>query len=148
MLIRILAAALAGTLVFFLLGYVIYGILLDPILKNYMNHFPGLMKEPMPDLILLFAWNFVMAFLFALVFDRWAGVRTFMGGLQAGAILMFLIALMTDLSALAFMNLWSGLAGVVIDVLAATVLGAIAAGVIGWVLGFMDRQPAVAAATE
>jgi hypothetical protein len=148
MLIRILAAALAGTLVFFLLGYVIYGILLDPILKNYMNHFPGLMKEPMPDLILLFAWNFVMAFLFALVFDRWAGVRTFMGGLQAGAILMFLIALMTDLSALAFMNLWSGLAGVVIDVLAATVLGAIAAGVIGWVLGFMDRQPAVAAATK
>ncbi|HTK39082.1 MAG TPA: hypothetical protein VL325_11365 [Pyrinomonadaceae bacterium] len=109
MLIRVLAAALAGTLVFFFLGYVIYGVLLDPVLKNYMNHFPGLMKEPMPDMILLFAWNFVMSFLFAFVFDRWAGIRSFMGGLQAGAILMFLIALMTDLSSLAFMNLWVGL---------------------------------------
>jgi len=36
----------------------------------------------------------------------------------------------------------------VIDVIAATVLGAIAAGVIGWVLGFMNRQPVVATATE
>ena len=148
MLIRVLAAALAGALVFFLLGYVLYGVLLDPVLKNYMNHFPGLMKEPMPDVILLFAWNFVMSFLFAFVFDKWAGIRTFTAGLKAGAVLMFIIALMTDLSSLAFMNLWNALAGVVIDIIAATVLGAIAAGVIGWVLGFMNRQPVVATATE
>jgi len=145
MLIRVLAAALAGAIVFFGLGYVIYGILLDPVLKGYMIQYPGLMKEPMPDLIPLFLWNFVMAFLFAFVFDKWAGIRSFIGGLKGGAILMFLIALMTDLQYLAFMNIMKGYVPVVIDIVAATVLGTIAGGVIGLVLGLMNKTPAPAA---
>lgn len=145
MLVRVVAAALAGAIVFFGLGYVIFGILLDPVLKNYMVQYPGLMKEPMPDLIFLFAWNFVMAFLFAFVFDYWAGIRSFMAGLKGGAILMFLIALMTDLSFLAFMNIMKGYTGVIIDVAAETVLGAIAGGVIALVLGLMNKSPATSA---
>jgi len=139
MLIRVLAAALAGAIVFFGLGFVIYGILLDPILKNYVIQYPGLMKEPMPDLILLFAWNFVMAFLLAFVFDKWAGIRSFAEGLKGGAIMLFLITLMNNLSFLAFMNIMKGYTGAIIDIAAATVLGAIAGGVIGLVLGAMNK---------
>lgn len=142
MILRILAASLAGALVFFSLGFVIYTMVVDPIMKNYMNHFPGLMKEPMPDILLLFAWNFCMAFLFAFIFERWASVRTFVGGIKAGAGLMFIIALMTDLSNLAFMNIYKGYVGVVLDVVAATILGTIACGVIGLVLGLMNRSAA------
>lgn len=142
MIIRVLAATLAGAIVFFGLGYVIYGILLDPVLKGYMAHYPGLVKEPMPDMVPLFLWNFVMAFLFAFVFDRWAGIRSFAGGLRGGAVLMVLIALMTDLSSIAFMNLWTSYVGVVIDIIGATVLGTIAGGVIGLVLGYMNKTPA------
>ena len=41
MLVRILAASLAGAVVFFGLGYVIYGILLDPYFKANMIQYPG-----------------------------------------------------------------------------------------------------------
>jgi len=142
MIIRVLAAAFAGAIVFFGLGFVIYGVLLDAYFKANMIHYAGLMKEPMPDMILLFLWNFVMAFLFAFVFDYWAGIRTFVGGLKGGAILMFLIALMTQLQNLAFMNVMKGYAPAVVDLIAGTVLGAIAGGVVGIVLGLMNKNSA------
>ena len=145
MLIRVLAAALAGAIVFFGLGFVIYGLLVDPILKGHMNQFPGLMKEPMPDMLPLFGWNFVMALLFAIVFDKWAGIRTFVGGLKGGFILMLLIAIMTDLNFVAFMNVWKDYIGVVIDVICATVLGTVAGGFIGLVLGLINKTPSTAA---
>jgi hypothetical protein len=142
MLIRLLAATVAGGLVFYVVGFVLFGIVLDPFLRNYVAQYPGLMKEPMPDLLFLPLWNLAIAFLFALVFEKWAAVRTFVGGLKTGAILMFIIALIIDLNLLAFMNFWKGPIGVTIDILAATALGALAAGVVGAVLGLMNKSPA------
>ena len=142
MLTRILAATAAGAIVFFCLGFVVYSFIVDPILKDHMNHFPGLMKEPMPNIVLLLAWNLVMSFLFALIFEKWAGVRTFTGGLKTGALLMLIVAVMTDLNFLAFMNLFKDAVGVLIEIAAATFVGAIACGVIGWVLGLMNKRTA------
>jgi len=142
MLIRLLAATLAGGVVFYAVGFVLFGIVLDPILRNYMTQYPGLIKEPMPDLLFLPLWNLVMAFLFAFVFEKWAGVRTFVGGLKAGAILMFLVALILDLNYLAFMNLWKGPIGVTVEIIASTALGALAAGAVASVLGMMNKSPA------
>jgi len=142
MLIRLLAATLAGGVVFYAVGFVLFGIVLDPILRNYMTQYPGLMKAPMPDLLFLPLWNLVMAFLFAFVFEKWAGVRTFVGGLKAGAILMFLVALILDLNYLAFMNLWKGPIGVTVEIIASTALGALAAGAVASVLGMMNKTSA------
>lgn len=139
MFVRILAAAFAGALVFFLLGFVIYSFVVDPIMKDHMNQFPGLMKEPMPNLGFLFGWNFMMSFLFAFIFEKWAGIRTFSGGIKGGFVLMLIIAVMTDLSYLAFMNVYKDLFAPVLDVAAATVLGTIACGVIGLVLGLLYK---------
>jgi hypothetical protein len=145
MIVRVLAASFAGALVFFLLGFVIYSFVVDPIMREHMNQFPGLMKEPMPNLGFLFAWNFMMSFLFAFIFDKWAGVRTFVGGIKAGFVLMLIIAVMSDLSYLAFMNVYKDLLAPVIDIAAATLLGTIACGVIGLVLGFLDKNKAASA---
>jgi len=141
MLLRLLAATVAGAIVFYAVGFLLFGILLDPILKNYMNQFPGLMKAPMPDMLFLPLWNLTMAFLFAIVFEKWAGIRTFVGGLKGGFLLMLLIALIIDLNYLAFMNMYKGPVGVIIDIVAATALGTLAAGVVGAVLGIMNKQP-------
>jgi hypothetical protein len=143
MLIRVLAATAAGGIIFFGLGYVIFGVLLDPYFKANMIEYPGLMKGPMPDMLPLIAWNLSTAFLFAFIFDKWAGIRTFVGGLKGGAIIMFFMALGTDLQYLAFMNVWKGgFVPPVVDILAATILGAIAGGVIGAVLGVMNKGAA------
>ena len=142
MLVRIFAAALAGAIVFFTLGFVIYSFIVDPIMKDHMNQFEGLMKTPMPNLGFLFAWNFMMSFLFAFIFDKWAGVRSFVGGIKTGFVLMLIIAVMSDLGYLAFMNIYRDLMAPALDIVAATVLGTTACGVIGLVLGLMNKGKA------
>ena len=140
MLIRVLAATVAGGIVFYAVGFVLFGIVLDPVMKPYMNQFPGLMKEPMPDMIFLPLWNLTMAFLFAIVFEKWASIRTFHGGLNGGFILMLLVVLIIDLQYVAFTNVFKGPIGFIIDVVAATALGTLAAGVVGAVLGLMNKS--------
>jgi hypothetical protein len=145
MLTRILAAAVAGGAATFLLGFLIYGLLLDSYMKANMVKHEGLMYDT-PIWIPLIVANLVWALLIAFIFDYWANISTFVGGLKGGAIIMFLMALNMDLSFMAFMNLWHGVMPVVVDVIAATVMGAIAGGVIGAVLGVMGKQTSAAAA--
>lgn len=144
MLLRILAATVAGGIALFFLGWLVYGILLMDFMKDNMINYPGLMKEPMPDMVPLVLANLIIAGLFAFVFEYWATIRTFVGGLKGGAIMMFLIALYIDLSFMSFMNIMKGITPVIVDVIAATVIGAIAGGVIGLVLGAMNKEPAAA----
>lgn len=141
MITRVLAAAVAGGITFFILGFVIYGLLLDPmVIRPNMNTFAGLMKET-PDFIPLVLANIVSALLLAYIFDKWAGIRTFIGGLQAGAIIWFLIALSFQLMFMAFWNLSKNYIPAVADVIGSTVMGAIGGGVIGQVLGMMNKNP-------
>lgn len=145
MYIRILAATVAGGVAMFVLGFLIYGLALDSYLKANMIHYAGLIKEPMPDMVPLVVANLAWAWLLAFVFDYWAGIRTFVSGLKAGAIIMFPLSLGIDLQFLAFMNLWSGgPVPLIVDVVATTVMGALTGGVIGLVLGLMNKQPAPA----
>jgi hypothetical protein len=143
MLGRVLAATLAGGVAFFFLGGLIYGVVLDPlVMKPSMNpEAVKLMKDPPTWLPLVLA-NFVMAFLFAYIFDKWATIRTFTGGLTAGAVIYFLITLSMQLMFAAFMNLMNGWTPAVADVLGSTVLGALGGGVIGLVLGMMNKRAA------
>jgi hypothetical protein len=141
---RVLAATVAGGAAMFLFGFLIYGLLLDPtVMKPNMNTFAGLMKDP-PDWIFLIIANLVYSFLLALVFDKWAGIRTASGGAVGGAILVFLISLTNQFFYMAFMNLTQNLIPVVADIIGGTVLGAITGAAIGWVLGFTGRESATA----
>ncbi|MBV9241502.1 MAG: hypothetical protein JO314_05795 [Acidobacteria bacterium] len=100
----------------------------------------------MPSMIYLPLWNLSMALLFAIVFDRWAGVRTFTGGLKTGALIMLLLAIIMNLEFLAFMNFWKNELGVILNIAASTFIGTLAGGVVGAVLGAMSRSDAAQAA--
>jgi len=141
MLGRVLAATIAGGFAFFILGFVIYGLVLDPlVMKPNMNpEFVKLMKDP-PAWIPLVLANLVSAFLFAYIFDKWATIRTFAGGVFAGAILNFLMALSMQLMFAAFMHVHNGITPMIADVIGSTVLGALGGGVIGMVLGMMRKD--------
>ncbi len=138
MVARVVAATFAGGVVMFVLGFLIYGIALDAFMKANMVQYTGLIKET-PDFILLGVANLTYAFLLAFIADYWARVRTFAGGAKLGAIVAFLFALTLDLMFMAFMNLYSTFLVVIVDIIASTVMGAIAGGVIGLVLGKMDN---------
>lgn len=140
MLSRLAAASIAGGIVFFLLGAVIYGVILDPmVMKPNLNEFPGLMKEA-PGLPALALSNIVSALMLAIIYEKWAGIRTFMGGLKAGAIIYFLIAFSFQLMFMAFWNLSKNYIPFVADIAGSTVLGSIGGGVVGLVLGKMNRS--------
>src|SRR5215213_2077007 len=132
--IRVLVAALVGGIVMTLLGWLIFGILLMNFLKAYMIQYNGLEKNP-PDWIPLIIFNLAFAWLFAFVFDYWATIRTFVGGVKGGALIMLPLVIGIDFQYMAFMNLYNGYVPIIVDIIAATVLGAIAGGVIGFVLG-------------
>lgn len=139
MLKRVLAATVAGGIAFFVLGFLIYALLLEEtVMKPNMNVYPGLMNE-MPQWIPLILANLVSAFLLAYIFDKWASISTFVGGLKGGAVVWFLISLTFQLMFLAFMNLHKNYIPPFVDVLVSTLMGAIGGGVIGAVLGMMKK---------
>lgn len=145
MLARILAATVAGGVTFFILGFLIYGLVLDPmVMKPNMITYPGLMNET-PVWVPLVLSNLVSALLLAYIFDKWAGIRTFMGGLQGGATVWFLTSLSMQLLFAAFMNMSKNYTPAIADVIGSTVMGAVGGGVIAAVLGMMNK-PAVSAA--
>ena len=140
MLTRVLAATVAGGIAFFIAGAVIYGLILDPmVMKPNMNpEAIKLVNEP-PVWIPLVLSNFVSAFLLAYIFDKWAGIKTFMGGLQGGAVVWFLMSLAFQLMFLAFMKLSNNYIPAIADIGGSIVMGAIGGGVIGQVLGMMNK---------
>jgi hypothetical protein len=148
MLTRVLAATVAGGVAFFVLGFVIYGLILDPmVMRPNMNPEMAKFMNEVPHWIPLVLGNLVLALLVAYIFDTWAGIRTFAGGAKGGAIIMFLMAFHIQLMFLAFMRMSDSLTPTIADILGSTVMGAIGGGVIGQVLGMMNKQGS-AAATE
>lgn len=139
MTLRIPAASAAGAVTLFVLGYLIFGILIISFMQQNTFQYDGLVRER-PDLIVIFLSNLVMALMLAIVFEYWSSTRTFVGGLKGGTLIGFFVALSIDVGELGYMNLYRGYALIPVDVLAETVRTAIAGGVIGWVLGLMKKR--------
>ena len=136
--VRVLTATVAGTMTIFLVGYLIFGILLLPYTTADEIPYDGLRKVP-PDFLLLFLKNGVQALLLVYIFEYLTGIRTFMGGLKVGAITMFLITLSLNLSLLSIMNLNNGVMPNILDVVGETVRMAVGGGVIGPILGYRRK---------
>lgn len=141
MLARVLAATVAGGIVYFVAGFIVYGLILDPlVMKPNMNpEVVKLMKDP-PEWIFLILGNLVAAFLLAYIFEKWATIKTFVGGFVGGAIISLIISLNFQLMFAAFMNISSGLIPVLADIIGAAIVGGTAGGVVGMVLGMMNKR--------
>jgi hypothetical protein len=135
---KVLVAIIVGSITIFLLGYLIFGILLAPYTKMGEIEYTGLRKVP-PDFLLLMLKNIVQSFLLVYIFEYLAGIRTFLGGMKVGAIIMFLTTLSLNLNLLSIMNLHNGFTANILDVVGETVRMALGGGVMGAVLGFMDK---------
>jgi len=138
--IRVWVAAIVGTIVMFTLGFLIFGVALASFLKANTIQYAGLMKEPMPDMLPLVLSNFAFAWLYAYIFDQWAGVRTFVGGAIAGITIAVPLALAIDLQYLAFMNIYKSITVIFVDVIAVAVMNAITGGVMGLIIGKMSPK--------
>ena len=125
---KLLLATLGGTVAFFLAGWVIWGIVLEPIMADHYIHYDGLRKE-VPNMMLMILAMLVTALLYAIIFHRWASISTFATGAKAGAIISLLAGLGTSLMFMSMMN-WADWTVVFSDVVGNLIYGAIGGGVI------------------
>ncbi len=136
---KLILSTLAGTVVSYLLGWLIYGVLLASFMTNNTVHYDGLIK-PMDGsfMILVLLSNLVLVFLVAFIFQRWGKFEKWLQGLTAGMFLGFCIALWYDLYLIASMNLFN-FSSMIVDVIANTVLVGITGAVVAWVLGYKSK---------
>ena len=124
-------ASVAGGVTLFLLGFVLYGVLLSEFMEA--NAAPGVVKE-MPDMVPLILGGLVLAAFLTLILSRWSGITSFGAGAKAGALLGLLLGLGLNLELYGTMNL-SGPATIPVDTLINAVRMSLTGGVIGVVLG-------------
>ena len=130
---KIFKGTVIGGIAFFLLGWLIYGILLmDYSAENY-NHCANRPGENVIWWAMVLS-NFTTAFLLTLILN-WAGAKGAAGGLKYGAVFGFLVALAMNLSFYSMTTMFNHFFALVVDVLAYTVIMAIAGMVIVLVWG-------------
>lgn len=137
---RAILAAVVGSISSFLLGWLIFGILLMDYYTANTTHYDGLMKE-MPNLVLVFLNGLIWSLLLAFIFERWAGIKTILGGIKGGVIIGLPIMLSFNLFLLARMNLFTPTL-VVVDVIANTIFTALVGGLIAFILGYRKKASA------
>lgn len=140
---KLFIATLAGAVLQFLLGWLIYGILLADFMESNTTQFEGLMKDMSGAgfMVGVFLSGLVMSFLLAYIFQRWAKFETFMQGLYAGAFFGFFLALSFDLYFYSSMNLMT-VSGTIVDIISTTITSALLGGMIAWILGFNKKATA------
>jgi hypothetical protein len=137
-----LIGGIVGGVVFFLLGYLFYGVLLTDFFHNHPGTATNVDRE-----MDQFQWwalilgNLLFGFFLAYVFTK-AGVATLTPGLITGGILGFLVSASIDLIMYGTTNI-SSKQMMAADIATTTVMAAIAGAVVGAVIGMLNRTPTV-----
>jgi hypothetical protein len=127
-------SGIAGGVVFFLLGYLIYGMLLMDFMKAHAGLATGVNRDPTQMLFLyLILGNLLFGFLLAYIFSK-AGISTASKGFVTGAIVGFLVSASYDCVSYATTFI-STRPGVLADVVSFTVMSAVGGAVVAWVAG-------------
>lgn len=134
---KIILAAIAGSILYFLLGWLIYGFLLMDFFVENTKYYEGLMYE-MPNLLLYFLANLSMSYLIAFIFQKWANIKSISKGFSAGFFIGLFLSISIDLMFYAGMDLYTPTL-VVVDVIANSVIIGLVGGSIGWILGFEKK---------
>ena len=142
---KFLTGTLAGGVVYFLLGYLLYGLLLQGFFESQSATDANVMR-PDDQMVwwALVLGNFFYAAFLTYIFLKWAHISTFKGGFRAGAAIGFLLGLAYNLIYYGTSTMMT-LTGALADVVVSTAMAAIVGGVIGAVLHAKpSEEPAVA----
>jgi hypothetical protein len=127
---------LGVTVIYFLLGWLVYGILLMDYYNSHLIQYKGLMKEPAPWVY--FIGNLCSVGLLIYVFTL-AEIKTLQKGAVVGMILFLLITLSFDLMLYSGMNLYTGYVFFV-DIIVAALFGGLLGGLGGLFLGMGKKE--------
>jgi hypothetical protein len=125
---KILRGTVFGAIAYFLIGWLVWGILLMNFLSGNMNQCAN---RPDNGMIwwAIIASNFVLALLLTLVLN-WAKAKSITDGLKYGALFGLLYTLSFSLSSWSMTTMYTNMGGLLTDTLASTVVMAVAGMVI------------------
>ncbi|MCC6515796.1 MAG: hypothetical protein IT275_05530 [Chitinophagales bacterium] len=133
---RILIAATAGAILYFLLGWLIYDVLVADYYATHSvtQYYNGLIKSN-PSFVGIFFSCFAFTLVLAVIFGNMANITTIKDGALAGTTISLLVALYLNL------NIWSmfnmiGKTVVIADSLISAIVGGILGAVIAGILGY------------
>jgi hypothetical protein len=136
---KFLIGTFAGGITFFLLGFVTYAILLEDFFMAHAGTATGVMKTDEMQYWPLFLGNLSQAALLSYVFLKWANIKTFGGGMSAGAIIGFLTTLGHTMISYDTSNVMDMTAAFV-DPFVYAIISAIAGGVVAVVIGMGQKE--------
>ena len=119
---KIVRGTIFGGISYFLLGWLVYGILLMGFLSTNMNQCAARTDEMIWWAIILS--NFTAALLLTL-FLKWFGAKGIIDGLKIGALFGSLYAATVALSSWSMTTMYTGLGALIVDIIASTILFAI-----------------------
>ncbi|MCB9171167.1 MAG: hypothetical protein H6597_01020 [Flavobacteriales bacterium] len=132
---RMLLACLAAGVASFLIGWLVWGMLLADTYAAGMNHFEGY-DRPQDQMNMLamvlgnLGWGAITGY------ALWRmGVKSAMAGMVPGAIIAALTAFSMDMMFLGMTHMFASHTIIIIDVVVNLVVGGILGAVAGWVLG-------------
>ena len=129
---RVLVGGLIGGIVFFLLGYLIYGMALASLWEeNTLEGVSRSMEEMQWAFLIL--GNLFFGFLLAYVLDK-ANTLSFSSGATVGAVVALLVGLAVNFTMYGTSHTHT-LTAHFADIIALTIMGAIVGSVIGWWYG-------------
>jgi hypothetical protein len=139
---RFILAGLAGTVVYFLLGYLVYGLLLKDFMSGSIS--AGSMRAD-ADMIwwAMIVSNLAFAFLLTFLVYR-AGITNATAGSTFGLVFGLLLGIAMDLMNYASMTIMTKPIFMLVDVAATAVMCAITTSVVAWVYNYHRKAVVVA----
>lgn len=128
---KIIWGGLAGGVTYFLLGFLLYGLLLRSFLES--QAMAGVYK-PEPDFLFLIIGNIIMGFLFAIVIGSWAKATSPGDGAKKGFLLSLLFGSGFDLMMYGTSNIMT-MQGMLGDIAVIVIMGTIVGAVVTKVMG-------------
>ena len=128
---KMLIGGIIGGVIFFLLGFLIYGILM----ADSMTGAPCMREHDAVMLLWIGIGNLFSGFLLAYIFSKWASISTFGGGAMAGAVIGLLANLGSGFLMYGTTTMIADIGGVLMEAVIGAVMWGIAGGAVGWWLG-------------
>ncbi|MBK7762682.1 MAG: DUF1761 family protein [Bacteroidetes bacterium] len=137
---KILIASIIGAVVNFLVGWVIYGMILMDTMNNSTTPEAKAVTKTEPNLLGVFVSGLLFSIMYAYVFEKMGNVRTFVSGAITGGIIGLLITAGLDVQFWSMFTMYTSTTPLLLDIVGGTIMSAIVGGAIGWYLGFQRKD--------
>jgi len=135
---KILRGGIAGGVAFFLLGWLIYGVLL----MDYTTaNFNQCAARPMEEMVwwAMMLSNLAFGFMLSIIFS-WSNTTGMMAGAKVAGIIGLFVSVSMDFSVYSMSTMFANLSTVFVDILAYAIMSVISGAIIALAMG-MGKKP-------